>query len=206
MWIIVLIILVVAIALICGRNNNTSNTSTTSTTSSTTKSGSSSSQLQPPACHGRTLDPTDMYDICYGLGCLAASIGHSTVHVFMSNADEVNSKEANVTIMALLDTSPTGYYKTNALNTLEEMGFFFMPQDIARFLINIPFNVEHRGKTVLTIKPKGYGRYPASASVCDQLMEELQNGYRASVPANINKTRYRVSANNLHNTVELDVS
>ncbi len=202
MWIIVIIILVTAFVLFCGSRNDTSSTSASS---AATKPKASGSNLQPPACHGRTFDPTDMYDICYGLGCLAASIGHSNVYVFMSNVDETSSKEASVTIMARLDTSPTGYYKTNALNTLEEMELFFMPRDIANFLISIPFEVKNSGKTVLTIKPKGYGKYPASASVCDLLMEELENGYRASVVSKMSKTRYEVSANNLHNTVELTV-
>lgn len=142
----------------------------------TTKNGNkkSNSKFQPPAAPGRKLDPTDAEDVCFALACLMRTLSSSYMTVLVL--------QDKVSIRATLHTGPEGYYKTNHLNTIKELNQMFLPEDVAKLLIQLPsegvsLRADGRSTDLHLEFSHSYYVHQLSADI----EQSLRNGFNSSI-------------------------
>lgn len=124
----------------------------------------------------------------------------SSLQVAMQDVDEPKGREAELLIAVSYLDVPAGVIE---LNDMDDYRRIYVPDEIARFLLDGSFSLDSRGH--FYFRPKFDNPYPVAAGIADDLAKALEKGCKMSPQLQLSLCRYSVEIRPNRDVVVLSV-
>lgn len=131
-------------------------------------------------------------------------MGEGHLHVFMQDEDESKGWEAGIIVSFQVDMDGPYAFGVIELNGMDDYRRIYVPDEIARFLLDGPFSLDSRG--LFSFEPKLDNPCPVASGIADDLAKAFEEGCKMSSLVQLNLRRYSAEVGPGRRRVSLAVS
>ena len=135
-------------------------------------------------------DWNNLQDVCVALGCLAGSVMDSYVFIAIQDRNEEKGWEPVILISIIIDRE----CGVNQLKRMDDYNKLNVPEDIARFLLSSPFELNEEWHYKYEFRPND--PYPSKSGIANELARALEQGCRMSPYVKQNLNRFEIEVPN----------